>query len=271
MSKGEEASDLNRAWWDERVPIHVASDFYDVDAFKAGASTLRRFELEEVGDVSGRSLVHLQCHFGLDTLSWARLGARVAGLDFSRPAVEAARSLAAEAELDAEFVCASVYEAPAALGGRRFDIVYTGLGALNWLPDVTRWARVVADLVAPGGFLYLSEFHPIADVFADQDLTIEHDYFQTESFTFDDPGTYADLEARTEHNRAEQWQHPLGEVVSAVIAAGLTIELLHEHDHTLFPRWPFLEREGAAYRFPPGHPRLPLMFSLLARAAASPA
>jgi SAM-dependent methyltransferase len=259
-------SDLNRAWWDERVPLHVSSDFYDVEGFKAGASTLRPFELEELGDVSGRSLVHLQCHFGLDTLSWARLGARVTGLDFSTPAVEAARAVAAETGLEAEFVAASVYDASAALDERRFDIVYTGLGALNWLSDIERWAAVVADLVARGGCLYLSEFHPIADVFGDDDLTIEHDYFQTEPFNFDDPGTYADLEARTEHNRTEEWQHPLGDVVSAVIDAGLTIELLHEHDYTLFPRWPFLEQDGDSYRMPAGQPRLPLMYSLRARA-----
>jgi SAM-dependent methyltransferase len=258
-------SDLNRAWWDERVPLHVTSDFYDVEGFKAGANTLRPFELEEVGDVSGRSLVHLQCHFGLDTLSWARLGASVTGLDFSAPAVEAARAVAADTGLDAQFVAASVYDAPQALGERRFDIVYTGLGALNWLPDIKAWAEVVARLVAPGGFLYLSEFHPIADVFGDEDLTIEHDYFQTEPLTFDDPGTYADLAAHTEHNRTEEWVHPLGEVVSAVIDAGLAIELLHEHDHTLFPRWPFLEKHGDSYRFPAGQPGLPLIYSLRAR------
>lgn len=259
-------SDLNRAWWDERVPLHVASDFYDVEGFKAGANTLRPFELEEVGDVSGRSLVHLQCHFGLDTLSWARLGARVTGLDFSSPAVEAARAVATDTGLDAEFVAASVYDAPAALGGRRFDLVYTGLGALNWLPDLQGWAEVVARLVAPGGFLYLSEFHPISDVFGDEDLTIAHDYFQTDPLLFDDPGTYADLEAHTDHNRTEEWVHPLGDVVSAVIDAGLAIELLHEHDHTLFPRWPFLEKDGDSYRFPAGQARLPLMYSLRARA-----
>jgi SAM-dependent methyltransferase len=258
-------SELNRSWWDERVPVHVASDFYDVEAFKAGAGTLRPFELDEVGDVSGRSLVHLQCHFGLDTLSWARRGARVTGLDFSTPAIEAARSLAADVELEAEFGVADTYDAPRALEGRRFDVVYTGLGALNWLPDIRRWADTVAALVAPGGFLYLSEFHPIADVFADEDLTIEHDYFSTEPFIFDDPGTYADVDARTEHNRTEEWAHPLGDVVSAIIDAGMTVELLHEHDYTLVARWPFLEKDGDAYRMPAGRPRLPLMYSLRAR------
>jgi 2-polyprenyl-3-methyl-5-hydroxy-6-metoxy-1,4-benzoquinol methylase len=258
-------SELNRAWWDERVPLHVASDFYDVAGFKEGANTLRPFEVDEVGDVAGRSLVHLQCHFGLDTLSWARRGARVTGLDFSEPAIEAARLLAADAGIDAEFVVANVHDAAAALEGRRFDVVYTGLGALNWLPDLQAWAQVVASLVTPGGFLYLSEFHPFSSVFADDDLTVERDYFQG-AFLYDDPGTYADLEAKTEHNRTEEWEHPLGDVVSAVIDAGLEIELLHEHDYTLFARWPFLEGRDGLYRQPEGKPRLPLMYSLRARA-----
>jgi SAM-dependent methyltransferase len=259
-------SELNRAWWDERVPVHVGSRFYDVESFRNGRDALRPFELEEVGDVAGRSLVHLQCHFGLDTLSWARHGARVTGLDFSEPAVEAARAIAQEAGLHAEFVQADLYDAPRALGGRRFDIVYTGLGALNWLADIRRWAEVVAALVEPGGFLYLSEFHPLVDVFGDDDLTIRYDYFHQRR-EYDEPGTYADLEASTEHNRTEEWQHPLGDVVSAVIDAGLAIELLHEHDYTLFPRWPFLEKSGFdTYRMPEGRPRIPLMYSLRARA-----
>jgi SAM-dependent methyltransferase len=258
-------SELNRAWWDERVALHVRGDFYDVESFRRGRDALRPFELEEVGDVAGRSLVHLQCHFGLDTLSWARHGARVTGLDFSGPAVEAARRIAADVGLEAEFVQADLYDAPQALGGRRYDIVYTGLGALNWLPDVRRWAAVIGSLLAPGGFLYLSEFHPFAHVFGDHDFTIEYDYFHSR-LEFDEPGTYADLRAPTEHNRTEEWQHPLGDVVSAVIDAGLTLELLHEHDYTLFPRWPFLEKSGFdTYRLPEGRPRLPLMYSLRAR------
>ena len=196
----EEWLALNRALWDERVPIHVASDFYDVDAFLAGASTLRSFELEEVGDVAGLTLLHAQCHFGLDTLSWARRGARVTGLDFSEPAIAAARKLAADAGLEAEFVASDVYEAAAALGDRRFDLVYTGLGALNWLPDVERWARVMASLVAPGGRFYLAEFHPFSAVFAEDALTVKYPYFHTEPFMWDEPGTYADRRGR---HRAE--------------------------------------------------------------------
>jgi SAM-dependent methyltransferase len=155
---------LNRANWDSRVPVHLASSFYDVAGFRGGASTLRPFELAEVGSVAGRSLVHLQCHIGLDTLSWARRGALVSGLDFSAPAISAASSLAVSLGLPAEFVVADVYDAVAAFGGQRFDVVYTGIGALVWLPDVPRWARVVAGLLAPGGFVYLAEAHPFAQI-----------------------------------------------------------------------------------------------------------
>jgi 2-polyprenyl-3-methyl-5-hydroxy-6-metoxy-1,4-benzoquinol methylase len=259
--------ETNRASWDERVPIHVGGEFYDVAGFKAGEEHLRSFELEEMGDVSGKELLHLQCHFGKDTLSWARRGARVTGLDFSAPAVEAARGLAAEIGVEAEFVRSDVYEAKEALGNRTFDVVYTGLGALNWLPDITRWAAVAAGLVRPGGFLYLAEFHPFADVFGDDDLTVEHDYFHNEEpQVWDEPGTYADLTAETENNVTYEWNHTLSDVVTALIDAGLVLQFLHEYDYTLFPRWPILERTGLdIYRLPEGTPRLPLMYSLKAR------
>jgi len=266
-------TDVDRAWWDERVPIHVGSAFYDVDGFRAGGSSLRPFEVEEVGDVAGKRLAHLQCHFGLDTLSWARAGASVVGLDFSEPAIESASSLAGELNLDAKFVCANVYDAVEALGGEKFDIVYTGLGALNWLPDLPRWAEIVAELLEPGGFLYLSEFHPFTWVFADDDLAIEIDYFHNpEGESFDDgAGTYADMTIPTRNNATVEWAHTLSDVVSAVLDAGLRLELLHEHDYTLFPRFEHLELDaetlsaGVIYRQPDGTPRLPLMYSLRAR------
>jgi SAM-dependent methyltransferase len=226
-----------------------------------------------VGPVESKRLVHLQCHFGLDTMSWARQGASVVGVDFSEPAVQAAQALADELGLDARFVAGNVYEAASALRGERFDIVYTGLGALNWLGDLDRWAQVVASLLEPNGLLYLAEFHPFTEVFADDDLTVERGYFHDPEGERigGPPGTYADLEARTEHNVTHEWTHPVSEVLSAVLGTGLRIELFHEHDYTLFPRWPRLERDdstleaGDVYRWPPGHPRLPLMYSLRAR------
>jgi SAM-dependent methyltransferase len=260
-------SDHNRAFWDERVPIHTASDFYDVEGFKAGREPLEDFELGDLGDVSGLSLVHLQCHFGLDTLSWARRGARVTGLDFSAPAVEAARGLAADIGVEADFICADVYDAPAALGGRSFDVVYVNVGAINWLPDIRRWAEVVSALLKPGGVLYMKEVHPFSWVFGDDELSVENDYFAHRS-DYDEPGTYTDPDAHTVHNRTEEWQHPLGDVINALIAAGLTLELLGEHDHQAYRQWPFMEKDAGVYRMPAGTPRLPLMYSLRARKPA---
>ena len=160
-----------------------------------------------------------------------------------------------------------VYDAVGATGGRTFDIVYTGRGAIIWLPDIRRWAGVVADLLKPGGFLYLTEFHPFTDIFGDEDLSVEYDYFQDEDpRVWDEPGTYADFDAETSHNITYEWNHTLGDVVSAVSAAGLNVELLHEYDYTMFPRWPILEKSGFdTYRLPEGTPKIPLMYSLRAR------
>jgi SAM-dependent methyltransferase len=260
----------NRAMWDERVPIHTASTFYDIPGFVAGADPLRSFEVAEVGEVTGKSLLHLQCHFGQDTLGWARRGATVTGLDFSVPAVEAARELAGTVDLpDARFFAADVYDAVKVLDGETFDIVYTGLGALCWLPDITRWAETVAALLAPGGFLYLSEFHPITDVFDENGLTVTTDYFRRGPMSWDEPGTYTDATVETENNLSYEWQHGLGEIVSALIGTGLRLEFLHEHDFSLFKRFTSFERSTdgitEVYRFPAGQPRVPLMYSLCAR------
>jgi SAM-dependent methyltransferase len=261
--------ETTRGWWDERVPIHVGSDLYDVEGFLAGRSALHDFVVDEVGDVEGATLVHPQCHFGLDTLSWARRGARVTGVDFSAPAIAAARELAERAGLDAEFVLGDVYDAAALVGGRRFDVVFTGMGALNWLPDVERWARVMAALLAPGGRLHLTESHPIANVFADDALTIAHPYFKPEGFVWDDDGgSYADPAAATANNRTIEWSHGIGAVVSALAAAGLRVEWVHEHPFTFFSGWPFLVRDGRLWRLPDDIPSLPLMYSLLATAPA---
>ncbi|GAA3239141.1 class I SAM-dependent methyltransferase [Actinocorallia longicatena] len=255
--------ELNRACWDERVPIHVGGDFYDLDGFRNDPDVLRPFEREEVGDVTGRTLVHLQCHFGLDTLSWATRGASVTGLDFSEPAIAAATRIARETGIDARFVAADVYDAAEALG-TTYDIVYTGLGALNWLPDLTRWAETAAGLVAPGGFLYLAEFHPFTHVFDDETGSRrENDYFKGGPTVWDEPGTYADLTAETRHNVTVEWDHTLGDVVSAITATGLRLEFLHEHDYTLFPRYRTLER-GPGGIYTQRGPRVPMMYSLRA-------
>jgi SAM-dependent methyltransferase len=267
---------LNRTNWDDRVPVHLASSFYDLAGFRAGASTLQPFEVSEVGDVTGRRLVHLQCHIGLDTLSWARRGAQVSGLDFSAPAIDAASALAASLGIPATFVVSDVYDAVDAFGGQRFDMVYTGTGALVWLPDIPRWARVVAGLLKPGGFLYLVEGHPFAQILDDaagvagaSGLCVARDYFDVAPQVEDYPYTYADGPA-LEHTRHVEFQHSLGEIVTSLAEQGLRIEFLHEYDFDAFGRFDSLQRRGdGTYGFPPGRPRVPMQFSLRASAAST--
>jgi SAM-dependent methyltransferase len=259
----------NQRMWDERVPLHVGSSFYDVEGFKSGKPILLPFEVEELGPLDGLNMVHLQCHFGLETLDIARLHptAKVTGDDFSVPAIEAAAQLAGEVRLAtrARFVVADVYRAAEVLGHERFDVVYTGKGALLWLPDLDRWAEVVRDLLTPGGFLYLTEFHPVADVLADDEPVPERDYFATEPFVYDEPGSYVDPTAPTEHNVSYEWQHPLGRVITALLGAGFQLELFHEHDFTVDNRHKFLAKApDRGRRWPPGGGTLPLMYSLKA-------
>jgi SAM-dependent methyltransferase len=256
---------LNRAWWDERVAIHMTGGFYDVGAFLAGRSTLRPFETAEMGGVAGCSLVHLQCHFGLDTLSWAREGAVVTGVDFAPSAVAAATELAREAGIGAEFVEAEVYDTVTALRGRTFDVVYTSIGSIIWLPDITRWAGTVASLLAPGGRFYMAEFHPFSVVLGEEDLTVEDSYFDEGPFLQEEAGSYADPEATTAHHQSLTWNHGLGTVVTALAQAGLRIEFLNEHPYTLRARWPFCERrDDRTYHVPQDRPQVPLLYSVKA-------
>lgn len=258
--------EYNRANWDERVPIHASGAFYDLDAVAAGRETLAEFELAEVGDVRGKQLLHLQSHIGTETLGWARHGAVVTGLDFSAPAMAAAAALAERIGVtDSRWVTANVYDAAEALGGEQFDVVYTGKGALCWLPDIEQWARVAASVVRPGGFLYLSEFHPFGNTLSEQDgRTVAYDYFNRSAQVWDEAGTYADFDAETRENVSVQFDHGLGDIVSALIGAGLRLEFLHEYDITLFARYRVLEQRDGIYRLPEGMPRVPLMYSLKA-------
>jgi SAM-dependent methyltransferase len=261
----------NRSLWDAWTAIHAAGDFYDLEGFKAGGVRIRPYEIEMVGDVTGATLLHLQCHFGIDTLSWARLGARVTGADLSRAAVELARSLADELGFpDARFVESNLYDLPDALEGQ-FDVVYTSRGVLGWLPDIAAWARVVTHFLAPGGRFFITEAHPVMNVFENEgvapgELRLTYPYWEhAEPLTFAVKGSYADPDADVHDQVEHSWDHGLGEIVSALIDAGLVIKTLVEHP---FLDWKvdfLVEDAEGTWRLPPGSPgELPLMFSLLA-------
>jgi len=264
---------LNRANWDERVPIHLASKFYDRAGLRDPPGRLNAIEEAELGPVAGLRVLHLQCHFGMDTLKLAQRGAEVVGLDFSAPAIDAARGLAKELGLEARarFVEADVYDAPAAVAEpNAFDLVYVTWGAICWLPDLRRWAEVVAHFLKAGGRLYLADGHPAAYIF-DDDAQLPDGmpglfvpYFQREPLVLDDPRDYADENARLQNVRTVQWGHPLSETIGAVIAAGLRLDWLHEHDSVPWRMFRILDRDDAGmYRWPQ-RPWLPLAFSLMA-------
>ncbi len=262
----------NRRLWDAWTRINVPSAFYDVASFRDGTNAIRvsDYEREEVGSVEGKTLLHLQCHFGLDTLSWARLGAIVTGVDFSDEAIASARSLAADLGLAARFVRSDVYDLPGVLD-ETFDVVYTSKGVLGWLPDIRRWAQVVSRFVRPGGIFYVTEIHPVALAFADEgvgpgELRLGYPYWShADPIRIESKGSYADRTVPTEGLVEYAWDHSLGEIVTALIDAGLRIEFLHEFDFVGWPL-PFLvEGLDGRYRLPPeAGGELPLFFSLRA-------
>ena len=266
--------DANRANWDDRVPGHLASSEYRVDELVANPAYLSKeaaFAAREIGGVSGMTLAHLQCHIGTDTISMARLGAKVTGLDFSPRSIEAARALARDCGVDARFVLGDVHDAPRLLG-EQFDVVYTGVGALCWLPSVRRWAEAAAACVRPGGLLYLHEIHPLVQAL-DEDWgpdgpRFKDPYFETqEPEAFDDENSYTGT-ARLTHTRTYEWNHSLGETVTALIEAGMRIRFLREHTQLCYQAWPHMVQDAQGWwTLPEGAERLPMMFSLLAEKA----
>ena len=259
---------VNRRMWDESVPLHLASRSYDVPGFRSGRNPLARVELEELGPVRGRSLLHLQCHFGMDTLAWARLGARVTGVDFSPPAIRAARELADELGVNARFVRSNVYDARRHLPGR-FDIVYTGKGALCWLPSLPRWAEIVARFLNPGGRFFLLEDHPIAETYGNgrgvKRLRLQHPYFQRGPLRDESEGTYAAPTARLRNSLSFSWTHPLSLVLDALINSGLRVQSVREYPYTYWRRFPFMHEEPDGYwHLDREEGLIPLMYSVRA-------
>jgi SAM-dependent methyltransferase len=260
--------ETNRKQWDERTMIHVGSSFYDVGGFKSGRCTLKPLELEELSPVGGKRLLHLQCHFGLDTLSWARRGAEVTGADFSREAIALARQLAEESHLDAKFVCSDIHELPRNLDGP-FDVVFTSYGVLTWLPDLNDWAQVIAHFLDRGGAFYIAENHPVGSMLDEQngELLVVDPYFDVGPIEVPAHGTYAEPEAVLSNATSYQWQHSLGDVINALTSAGLHIEFLHEFAFATWQRLPSMVKGDDGWWRLPERNDVPFLFSLLAHKA----
>jgi SAM-dependent methyltransferase len=231
--------EVNRRNWDERVALHATSPEYGLERFRQDPthiSDVVRFDLPRLGDIRGLTGVHLQCHIGTDTVSLARLGAKMTGLDFSAPALTVATELARDIAADAHFVQAMVYDAPTVLGRERFDLVFTGIGALCWLPDIDRWAQVVADLLVPGGRLFLREAHPMfwtLDYETEDRLVIDYPYFTTAApIVESEEQTYVatDDGLTLRNSTTHSWNHGLGEIITGLLDHGLRLTAFVEHD-----------------------------------------
>ncbi len=261
----DEQIQVNRKNWDERTPVHAASRFYDLKGFKAGRITLNDIERREVGPVSGKSLLHLQCHFGMDTMSWARMGANATGVDFSEAAIELARSLNDELGLAVRFICANVYNLPETLR-EQFDVVFTSYGALCWLPDLDDWARVIDNHLKPGGVFYIVDYHPFMGTLEPSEsgcLQPAKPYFHNRLFFDDDEPSYAGAEPI--RSPCYEWQHSLGEIVTALTASGLHVEFLHEFPFCNYKAMPNMQRgQDGLWRFGKRNDSIPQMFSIRA-------
>ncbi len=257
--------EANRRAWDNWTGLHLKSELYDVPGFKAGKTSLQEIELGELGDVAGKDLLHLQCHFGMDTLSWGRLGARATGVDFSDQAIRTARNLGEELGIEARFLQADIYDLPNLLDDR-FDIVFTSYGVVWWLPDLEGWARMVSHFLKPGGVFYMVEFHPVLTSFGDNGEHFEYPYFfEPEPDGETAEGSYADPDSPVE-TTTYGWSHHLGEIVSVLAGEGLTIKYLHEFPYSPYGCWPFLE-ESSPGRWTPkglGDKKIPGVFSIRA-------
>ena len=264
----------NLAAWDERAPAHARADGYRVQRFHedpAYLSDVVRFDIPLLGEVDGLEGVHLQCHIGTDTVSLARRGATMTGLDFSGESLAQARALAEQTGADVDFVQSDVYSAVDALGRERFDFVFTGIGALCWLPDVRRWAQVVHDLLRPGGFVFIREGHPMLwsmDESVDDDLVAGYPYFEVPAPVTDEhDGTYLPVDTTFRAEVSHSWNHGLGETVMALLDTGMTLDLLVEHDSCPWEALPGKMREDAdgEWRLLEHPERLPLTYTLRAR------
>ena len=242
MDKYANYFETNKETWNTKVEVHSKSDMYDLEAFKAGKSSLMPYELKALGDISGKSLLHLQCHFGQDTLSWSRMGAKCVGVDLSDQGVKLAKQLNKELELDAEFVCCNVLDTSQHVSDT-FDIVFTSYGVIGWLPDLKPWAKMIAERLKPGGTFYMVEFHPIVWMFdyLENPPALKYGYMQDEVIYEEYEGTYANDSSKMV-SKEYGWNHGLGEVITALTEAGLQIEYLKEHDEAPYDVLPNLSQ-----------------------------
>jgi SAM-dependent methyltransferase len=255
--------EANKEAWNKRTGVHKDSAFYDVASFKTGKSTLNKIDIEEVGDVKGKSLFHLQCHFGMDTLSWAREGAVVTGMDLSDEAIEYAKQLSNETNIPAEFICCNVYDLKDHLT-KKYDVVFTSYGVIGWLPDLDKWAEIISHFLKPGGSFHLMEFHPMVWMFDDDFTEIKYAYHNTEIISQQSTGTYSDPGADIQYEE-HSWNHSLSEVINTLISHGLRIDHLNEFPYSYYNCLNNLvQGEDGYWRVKGLENKIPMMYSIKA-------
>lgn len=263
MKNVNEYFEANKNLWNKRTVVHIGSDFYDLPGFKTGETVLTPIELNELGDVKGKTMLHLQCHFGMDSLDWARKGAIVTGVDLSDVAIEEARRLNGELGLNASFVCCNVLDTCDFVNDQ-FDIVFTSYGTIGWLPDLDPWARVVAQKLKPAGVFYIAEFHPMVWVFDDDFTYIKYSYENREVIITENEGTYTDRNADIK-GKEYSWNHSISEVLNALIDAGLKIEMFNEHMYSPYPCFRnTVEFETGKWHIKGLEGKIPMVYSLRA-------
>lgn len=264
MEKELNYIEINRNSWNTKTKIHLDSEFYDLENFLKGKNSLNEIELDLLGDIKGKSILHLQCHFGQDTISLSRLGANVVGVDFSDKAIESAQQIAKETKAETRFICCDIYELPQYLE-EKFDIVFTSYGTIGWLPDMDRWAKIISDYLKPNGHFVLVEFHPVVWMFDDDFKKIGYRYFNSGPIVETLTGTYADRNAEITESYV-MWNHSISEVVTSLIKRGLRIESLNELDYSPYNCFQHtVEFEPNKFRIQHLGDKIPMLYSIKAQ------
>lgn len=268
MSEVARKYEGNQKWWDERARLHAESDFYNLASVVNGADRLGKHEPVEMGSVVGKTLLHLQCHLGTETIGWARRGAVCSGLDFSPETVTQAKILANACGLEIDYRLGNVYDAVETFEGKNFDRVYVNIGSIHYLHDIDRWGRTIGRLLKRGGKLYMDEIHPVSSALAEDSPTFIADYFSQSGQTYDEDGSYTDTTKPTNHNEHTVWDHPLGSIINSVIKAGLRLDFLNERPGGEYQQFNYQTKtENGLWVNPPGYGVFPSMFSLMATKA----
>lgn len=254
---------INKKWWDKVTPIHARSKLYNLEKFKKGKSSLQSIEIKEIGNVKGKSLLHLLCHFGQDTLSFARMGANVTGVDISEESIKFAQKLSKEIDVSSNFICSDIYKLPEVLN-KKYDIIFASYGALCWLSDIEKFIKIIHHFLKKGGMFYIVDLHPFTNILT-SDFKIDYDYFDKEPSVDDSSGTYADWNADIKGN-TYLWSHTLGDLINTIIKQGLKLEYVHEFPFTMYDQFPgFMKKnKEGQYVLKNKEIQIPLLFSLKA-------